>query len=171
MARYVGIDLAKRTMEVRVVDGDRIERHGLTADEKGRSILASLLRKTDVVGYEVCRFGNRLARMPEKEAGCEVIALNPGDLRIIWKRRTCGPGKKTDREDALKMRRSGEVPEGHAGGAVQHTASERRGGGVPVGHFAEGVPEEGAERGDQPVARDVRECGDHRRNEEGPERR
>jgi hypothetical protein len=90
----------------------RIERHGLTTDEKGRSILASLLRKTDVVGYEVCRFGNRLARMLEKEAGCTVIALNPGDLRIIWKSR-----KKTDKEDALKIakwtcrRRSGTASE------------------------------------------------------------
>jgi hypothetical protein len=42
--------------------------------------------------------------MLEKEAGCTVIALNPGDLRIIRKRRACGPGKKTDKEDALKMR-------------------------------------------------------------------
>jgi hypothetical protein len=104
MARYVGIDLAKRTMEVCVVDGDKIERHGLTTDEQGRNVLASLLRKTDVAGYGVCRYGNRLARMPEKESDCEVIAPNLGDLRIIWKRRACGQGKKTDKEDALKMR-------------------------------------------------------------------
>jgi hypothetical protein len=104
MARYAGIDLEKRTMEVSILDGDKIERHGLTADGKGRSILASLLRETDVAGYEVCRFGNRLARMLEKEAGCTVTALNPGDLRFIWKRRTCRPWKKADREDALKMR-------------------------------------------------------------------
>jgi hypothetical protein len=69
MARYAGIDLAKRTMEVCVVDGDRIGRHGLTTDEKGRNVLASLLRETDTVGYEVCRFGNRLARRPETEVG------------------------------------------------------------------------------------------------------
>jgi hypothetical protein len=50
MARYVGIDLAKRTMEVCFLEGERIERHGLTTDEQGRYILASLLRKTDVVG-------------------------------------------------------------------------------------------------------------------------
>jgi transposase len=61
-------------------------------------VLSSLLGKTDAAGYEVCRFGNRLARMLEKEAGCTVTALNPGDLRIIWKSR-----KKTDREDALKI--------------------------------------------------------------------
>jgi hypothetical protein len=85
-------------------DGDRIERHGLSADEKGRKLLVPLLRETGVAGYEVCRFGNRLARILQQEMDCTVIALNPGDLRIIWKRRACGPGKKTDREDALKMR-------------------------------------------------------------------
>jgi transposase len=36
--------------------------------------------------------------MLEKEVGCEAIALNPGDLWIIWKSR-----KKTDKEDALKI--------------------------------------------------------------------
>ena len=98
MRRYVGIDLAKRTMEVCILDGGRIERHGLTTDEKGRGILVRLLRSGDVVGYEVCRFGNRLARLLQKERGCEVISLNPGDLRIIWESR-----KKTDKEDALKI--------------------------------------------------------------------
>jgi hypothetical protein len=63
----VGIDLAKRAMEVCILDGERIERHGLTTNEKGRNILASFLRKTDVAGYEVCRYGNRLARMLQKE--------------------------------------------------------------------------------------------------------
>jgi hypothetical protein len=92
MVRYVGIDLAKRTMEVCVMDGEKIERHRLTTDEKGRKVPASLLRETDTAGYEVCRYGNRLARMLQKTAGCTVVALNPGDLRIIWKRRTCGPG-------------------------------------------------------------------------------
>jgi hypothetical protein len=60
------------------------------------------LRKTDEVGYEVCRYGNRLARMLRKETGCTAVALNPGYLRIIWKRRVFVPGKKTDKEDALK---------------------------------------------------------------------
>jgi hypothetical protein len=39
MARYVGIDLAKRTMEVCILEGNRIERHGLTNDEQGRKRL------------------------------------------------------------------------------------------------------------------------------------
>jgi transposase len=96
--RYVGIDLAKRTMEVCIVEGEKIARHGLTTDERGREILAMLLRKDDVVGYEVCGYGNRLARALQKGVGCKVIALNAGELWIIWKSR-----KKTDKEDALKI--------------------------------------------------------------------
>jgi transposase len=96
--RYVGIDLAKRTMAVCILEGEQIERHGLTTDEKGRQILALLLRKTDVVGYEVCSYGNRLARALQNEVGCQVTPLNAGDLRIVWKSR-----KKTDKEDALKI--------------------------------------------------------------------
>jgi transposase len=92
--RYIGIDLAKRTVEVCIVDDGKIERHGLRTDEKGRRILAGLLRKSDVVGYEVCGYGNLLARFLQKEVGCEVVPLNPGDLRIIWKSR-----KKTDKPE------------------------------------------------------------------------
>jgi hypothetical protein len=95
--RSVGIDLAKRTMEARVLEGGKIERHGPTTDEKGRKVLASLLRKTDAAGCEACRYGNRLARLLQREVGRTVTALNPADLRIIWKSR-----KKTGREDALK---------------------------------------------------------------------
>jgi transposase len=99
----VGIDLAKRTMEVCIVEGGergslKIERHGLTTDEKGRQILMMLLRETDVVGYGVCGYGNRLARALQNEVGCTVRPLNAGELWIIWKSR-----KKTDKEDALKI--------------------------------------------------------------------
>jgi hypothetical protein len=75
-----------------IFDGERIERHGLTKDEKGRRILAGILRKSAVVEYEVCGHGNRLARLGgalQKEAGYAVP--NAGALRIIWKSR-----KKTD---------------------------------------------------------------------------
>jgi hypothetical protein len=74
--RYVGIDLAKRTMEVCIVEGTKIERHGLKTDEKGRKTLRLLLRKSDVAGYEVCNYGNLLARALKKEAGCEAVPLN-----------------------------------------------------------------------------------------------
>jgi hypothetical protein len=40
-------------MEVCILDGTKIERHGLTTKEKGRHILVRFLRKSDVVGYEV----------------------------------------------------------------------------------------------------------------------
>jgi hypothetical protein len=36
-----------------ILRGKEIKRHGLTTDGKGRRILAQLLRKTDVAGYEV----------------------------------------------------------------------------------------------------------------------
>jgi hypothetical protein len=77
--RYVGIELAKRTMEVCIVQGKEIERHGLTTDERGRLKLAGFLRKSDVVGYEVSGYGNRLARALRKETGCRTRALNAGD--------------------------------------------------------------------------------------------
>jgi transposase len=96
--RYVGIDLAKRTMEVCILEGKKIRWHGLTTDEKGRQTLVQLLRKSDEVGYEVCSYGNRLARTLQNEVGCQVTSLNAGELRIIWKSR-----KKTDREDSLKI--------------------------------------------------------------------
>jgi hypothetical protein len=96
--RYVGIDLGKRRMEVCIVEGKKLERHGLRTDEQGRQLLIRLLRKDDVAGYEVSSYGNRLARTLEKDVGCEAVPLNAGELRIIRKSR-----KKTDKEDALKL--------------------------------------------------------------------
>jgi hypothetical protein len=49
-------------MEVCIMEGKEIERHGLTTDEKGRRILTGLLRKSDVAGYEVSTYGNLLAQ-------------------------------------------------------------------------------------------------------------
>jgi transposase len=100
MTRYVGIDLAKRSMQVCAVkeDGAEIERRGLLTDERGRQMLCSFLRKEDIVGMEACGYANKLARMLEKQVGCEVYLLNPGALVMVWKSR-----KKTDKEDALKI--------------------------------------------------------------------
>jgi transposase len=75
-----------------------IERRGLKTDEKGRQLLCAFLRKEDVVGMEVCGYGNTLARILAKQVGCEVHLLNPGGLAMVWKSR-----KKTDKEDALKL--------------------------------------------------------------------
>jgi transposase len=61
-------------------------------------MLCSFLRKEDVVAMEVCGFANTLARILQKQVGCEVHLLNPGGLAMVWKSR-----KKTDKEDALKI--------------------------------------------------------------------
>ena len=100
MTRYVGIDLAKRSMQVCAVQegSAAIERRGLKTDEKGRQMLCSILKKEDVVGMEVCGYANTLARVLTKQVGCEVHLLNPGSLVMVWKSR-----KKTDKEDALKI--------------------------------------------------------------------
>jgi transposase len=99
--RYVGIDLAKRTMEVCIVsDGAAIERHGFKTDAEGRELLCRLLRKGDTVALEVCAYATGLVRQLNREAGCKVVMLNPGQLQVIWK-----SAKKTDKEDALKLAR------------------------------------------------------------------
>ncbi|MDR1419174.1 MAG: transposase, partial [Treponema sp.] len=97
--RFVGIDLAKRTMAVCIVsDGEPIERHGLKTDGEGRKRLCRLLKKTDTVALEVCAYATVLVRQLNREVGCTVIMLNPGRLQVIWK-----SAKKTDKEDALKL--------------------------------------------------------------------
>jgi transposase len=99
--RFVGIDLAKRTMEVCIVsDGQPIKRHGFKTDEEGRKMLCRLLKKTDTVALEVCSYATVLVRIVNREVGCKVLMLNPGRLQVIWKSM-----KKTDREDALKLAR------------------------------------------------------------------
>ena len=100
MTRYVGIDLAKRSMQVCTVNEENavIERRGLKTDESGRQLLCAFLRKEDVVGMEVCGYANKLARLLQKQVGCAVHLLNPGGLVMVWKSR-----KKTDKEDALKL--------------------------------------------------------------------
>jgi transposase len=98
MARYVGIDLAKRKMDVCILADGKIERHSFKTDAEGRRRLRGLLRKTDVVGMEMCCCSALLTREIEREIGCRVFNLNAGALQIIWKSR-----KKTDREDALKI--------------------------------------------------------------------
>jgi transposase len=86
-------------MQVCILEGKgKPERHGLKTDEKGRRMLRQLLRKSDVVGMEMCCCSVMLTRELKKEVGCRVYDLNAGELRTIWKSR-----KKTDKEDALKL--------------------------------------------------------------------
>ena len=99
--RYVGLDLAKRTMEVCIHSEEKTEnqRHsGVKTDENGRKRLAKLLKRTDVVGMEACSYAFMLSRYLEKEVGCVVYILNPGKLQMIWK-----STRKTDKEDARKI--------------------------------------------------------------------
>ena len=99
--RYVGLDLAKRTMEVCIVqDGEAGVRRvsGMKTDGKGRERLARLLGESDVVGMEAGGYAFLLARYLKAEVGCTVYILNPGKLRMIWQ-----STKKTDKEDALKI--------------------------------------------------------------------
>jgi transposase len=99
--RYVGLDLAKRTMEVCIVqDGEAgVKRvSGMKTDGKGRERLAGLLRENDVVGMEACAYAFLLARYLKAETGCTVYILNPGKPRMIWQ-----STKKTGKEDALKL--------------------------------------------------------------------
>jgi transposase len=98
--RFIGLDLAKRTMEVCMLcEGERLPgMSGIRTDEKGRERLASYLRKDDVVGMEACSIAFLLGRYLRDTAGCTVYILNPGKLQMIWK-----STRKTDKEDARKI--------------------------------------------------------------------
>ena len=100
-ARYIGIDLAKKTMEVCILgDEEKVIKRisSVPTTESGRKRLVSLLQETDVVGMEACTYSFLLTRYIEKEVRCKVHNLNAGKLQMIWK-----STKKTDKEDSLKI--------------------------------------------------------------------
>jgi transposase len=98
--RFVGLDLAKRTVEVCMLcEGEKLPgMSGIRTDEKGRERLASLLCQDDVVGMEACSIAFLLGRYLRDTVGCTVYILNPGKLQMIWK-----STRKTDKEDARKI--------------------------------------------------------------------
>jgi transposase len=98
--RFIGLDLAKRTVEVCIrCEGELPQRmSGIRTDEQGRERLASLLRSDDVVGMEACSIAFLLGRYLRNTVGCTVYILNPGKLQLIWK-----STRKTDKEDAAKI--------------------------------------------------------------------
>lgn len=100
LTRFVGIDLAKRTMEICILcDGMDSQRFsGVKTDDIGRARLAALLNKTDIVAMEACSIAFLLARFLKQSVGCTVYILNPGKLQMIWK-----STRKTDKEDARKI--------------------------------------------------------------------
>jgi len=102
--RSVGIDLSKKTMEVRIMTKDgkiKLSWHGKT-DSKGRKKLMSYLKPGDKVFIEACQLAFTIAREIMANTEAQVYVLNPSKLHIIWQ-----SVKKTDSEDALKLARLG----------------------------------------------------------------
>jgi hypothetical protein len=73
-----------------MLEGKELKRRGFMKDEAGRLRLADCLRKSDVAGYEVSSYGNRLARTLREWVGRETRPLNAGEPRIIWPEESLG---------------------------------------------------------------------------------
>ena len=99
--RFVGIDLGKRTYEMKIIgrNGKVTGTNGQT-NPSGRKTLYRKLLATDRVAIEVCSLGMVMAKEIQKEVGCEVVLLNPSQLALIYRSL-----KKNDKEDALKLAR------------------------------------------------------------------
>lgn len=100
--RFVGIDLAKRTFEARVLYADseqkKSERFSGQTGKAGIDKLIAKLNKNDRIAMEACSFAFYLATELIQRIGCEVFVLNPRQLAVIYK-----STKKTDLEDAAKL--------------------------------------------------------------------
>ncbi len=97
--RFVGIDLAKRSMEVCILaEGNAAQRSSYKTDAAGRTRLAAKLNANDTVAVEACTLAFVLARQLALAVGCRVHVLNPGKLAVIWQ-----STRKTDKEDARKL--------------------------------------------------------------------
>ena len=99
--RFIGIDLGKRTYEIKIIesDGKVSGTNGLT-NPVGRKTLYKKLRCTDRVAIEVCSLAMVMAKEIQNEVGCEVVLLNPSQIALIYR-----SVKKNDKEDALKLAR------------------------------------------------------------------
>ena len=98
-ARYVGIDLGKRTYEVAIVG----KRGGVTLSNgktsaPGRQALYKRLGVHDKVAVEAGNMAFIMAKEIQRHVGCRVYVLNPSHLPMIY-----GSMKKTDKEDSLKL--------------------------------------------------------------------
>jgi len=102
--RFIGIDLAKKTMEVRILSekGETVLCWNGKTDSKGRQNLMNLLKTGDQVFIEACQLAFKIAREIMAYTGALVYVLNPRKLHVIWQ-----TVKKTDSEDALKLARLG----------------------------------------------------------------
>lgn len=99
--RFVGIDLGKRTYELKIIgSGGKVTgTNGLTSPA-GRKALYRKLMPADRVALEVCSLAMVMAKEMGKEVGCEVVLLNPSQIALIYRSL-----KKNDKEDALKLAR------------------------------------------------------------------
>lgn len=98
--RFVGIDIGKRTMEVRIKDENRVIAWNGKTDAVGRDRLIDILLPTDRIAIEAGNLAFIIAKEIIAKKGSDVLVLNPGELQIIYKSL-----KKTDKEDALKLAR------------------------------------------------------------------
>lgn len=100
VGRWIGIDLSKRTYEMRYFDQNgMVKGSGGVTNIQGRKKLYGQLKADDIIAVEACS----LAFIMEREMrsiGCQVVILNPSSLAIIY-----ASTKKTDKEDALKLAR------------------------------------------------------------------
>jgi len=97
--RFVGIDLAKKSMEVCILgEGKAAARSSYKTDAVGRTRLGKILTSDDIVAVEACALAFVVARQLRREVGCTVLVLNPGKLAMIWQ-----STRKTDKEDARKL--------------------------------------------------------------------
>lgn len=97
---FVGVDISKKGMEIlRISNDKKLERFKTKTTQDGENSLIKWLSLNDIIvleaGSQTFRIAKRL-----REAGFEVIVLNPGDVRTIY-----ASLRKTDKEDALKLAR------------------------------------------------------------------
>jgi len=97
-ARYVGIDLGKRTYEAAFVSSGAVTRSNGRTCSAGRRTLYSRLKPTDKVALEAGNMAFIIAKEIQAAVGCTVYVLNPSNLALIY-----GSMKKTDKEDSLKL--------------------------------------------------------------------
>jgi transposase len=102
--RYVGIDVGKATMEVRILSVSdakiKVLKFNGKTDAIGRARLMRELTPKDIIGIEAGEPAFTIAREIRNTVGARVLALNPGRLAIIYK-----STRKTDAEDAMKLAR------------------------------------------------------------------
>jgi transposase len=98
-ARFVGIDLGKRTYEMAIVGkGGKVSMSNGKTFAAARQSLYKKLKQSDKVALEAGNMAFIIAKEIEAAVGCKVYVLNPSNLALIY-----GSMKKTDKEDALKL--------------------------------------------------------------------